>query len=83
MTTLTRDPRTQFGRTVSELLDDDLSTVLVLAEIAYTVTDPPIKAIRRVLPPVRLGSVALDFGWSIIMLAVVILMGVASGLRFA
>ncbi|MBD8584280.1 MULTISPECIES: YggT family protein [unclassified Frigoribacterium] len=57
--------------------------VLVLAEIAYTVTDPPIKAIRRVLPPVRLGSVALDFGWSIIMLAVVILMGVASGLRFA
>jgi YggT family protein len=57
--------------------------VLVLAEIAYTVTDPPIKAIRRVLPPVRLGSVALDFGWSIIMLAVVILMGVASGLRYA
>ena len=57
--------------------------VLVLAEIAYTVTDPPIKAIRRVLPPVRLGSVALDFGWSVIMLAVVILMGVASGLRFA
>jgi len=57
--------------------------VLVLAEVAYTVTDPPIKAIRRVLPPVRLGSVALDFGWSVIMLAVVILMGVASGLRFA
>jgi YggT family protein len=57
--------------------------VLVLAEIAYTVTDPPIKAIRRVLPPVRLGSVALDFGWSVIMLAVVILMGVASGLRYA
>ena len=57
--------------------------VLVLAEIAYTVTDPPIKAVRRVLPPVRLGSVALDFGWSVIMLAVVILMGVASGLRLA
>jgi YggT family protein len=57
--------------------------VLVLAEVAYTVTDPPIKAIRRVLPPVRLGSVALDFGWSVIMLAVVILMGVASGLRYA
>ncbi|TWX40851.1 YggT family protein [Frigoribacterium sp. ACAM 257] len=57
--------------------------VLVLAEIAYTVTDPPIKAVRRVLPPVRLGSVALDFGWSLIMLAVVILMGVASGLRYA
>ena len=50
--------------------------LLVLAEITYTVTDPPIKAVRRVLPPVRLGSVALDFGWSLIMLAVVVLMGV-------
>jgi YggT family protein len=50
--------------------------VLVLAEVTYTVTDPPIKAVRKVLPPVRLGSVALDFGWSLIMLAVVVLMGV-------
>jgi YggT family protein len=55
--------------------------VLVLAEIAYTVTDPPIRAVRRVLPPVRLGSVALDFGWSLIMLAVIILMSVTSSLR--
>jgi YggT family protein len=54
--------------------------VLLLAEATYTVTDPPIKAIRRVLPPIRLGSVALDFGWSIVMLAVVILMSVASAL---
>lgn len=55
--------------------------VLVLAEIAYTVTDPPIRAVRKVLPPVRLGSVALDFGWSLIMLAVVVLMSFASALR--
>jgi transketolase len=34
MTTLTRDPRTQFGRTVTDLLDEDLSTALVLAEIS-------------------------------------------------
>jgi transketolase len=34
MTTLTRDPRTQFGRTASELLDEDLSTALVYAEIS-------------------------------------------------
>ena len=34
MTTLSRDPRTQFGRTVTDLLDEDLSTVLVLAEIS-------------------------------------------------
>ena len=54
--------------------------LLLLAEATYTTTDPPIKAIRRVLPPIRLGSVALDFGWSIVMLAVVSLMSVASAL---
>jgi transketolase len=31
---LTRDPRTQFGRTVTSLLDEDLSTTLVFAEIS-------------------------------------------------
>jgi transketolase len=34
MRTLTRDPRTQFGHSVSDLLDEDLSTALVLAEIS-------------------------------------------------
>ncbi|MET4053464.1 YggT family protein [Frigoribacterium sp. PvP054] len=55
--------------------------VLLLAEAAYTVTDPPIRRVRKILPPVRLGSVALDFGWSIVMLAVIILMSVAGNLR--
>jgi YggT family protein len=57
--------------------------LLVLAEVTYTVTDPPIRALRRVLPPIRLGSVSLDFGWSIVMLVVVILMSVASNLSRA
>ena len=34
MTTLIRDPRTQFGRTATDLLDEDLSTALVIAEIS-------------------------------------------------
>jgi transketolase len=34
MTTLTLDPRTQFGRTATDLLDEDLSTALVWAEIS-------------------------------------------------
>jgi transketolase len=34
MTTLTHDPRTQFGRTATDLLDEDLSTALVWAEIS-------------------------------------------------
>jgi transketolase len=31
---VSRDPRTQFARTVTDVLDEDLSTVLVLAEIS-------------------------------------------------
>ena len=47
--------------------------LLVLAEAIFTVTDPPIKAVRRVVPPLRIGGAALDFSWSIVMLAVIIL----------
>ena len=50
---------------------------LVLAELAFTVTDPPIRAVRRIVPPLRFGGVAIDFAWSIVMLLVVILMSVA------
>ena len=32
----------------------------MLLEFVYSITDPPIKALRRVIPPLRLGSVALD-----------------------
>lgn len=49
---------------------------LVLAEAVYTITDPPIKLVRRIIPPLRLGGVALDFAWSLVMLAVIILMSI-------
>jgi YggT family protein len=55
--------------------------VLVLAEVAYTTTDPPIKAVRRVLPPLRIGQFALDFGFTIVMFAVIILMYLALALQ--
>ena len=34
--------------------------VLVLAEVMYTATDPPLRFLRRYIPSVRLGTVALD-----------------------
>lgn len=52
---------------------------LVLAEAVFTITDPPIKAVRRVIPPLRVGGAALDFAWSIVMLACIILISVALG----
>ncbi|WP_349814680.1 YggT family protein [Curtobacterium sp. MCJR17_043] len=56
--------------------------LLVIAEFVYTVTDPPIKAVRRVLPPLRLGPVMLDFGWTIVMLVVIILRVVVQSLAY-
>ena len=41
---------------------------LVAAETAYAVTDPPIKAVRRILPPIRVGGARVEFSWSIVML---------------
>lgn len=50
------------------------SLLLVLAEAIYTVTDPPIKFVRRFVKPVRLGAVAIDFSWTIVLLIVYIAM---------
>ena len=46
---------------------------LVLAEAVYSVTDPPVRAVRRVVKPVRLGAVMIDFSWSIVLLVAIIL----------
>lgn len=51
--------------------------VLLFAELVLTVTDPPLKLARRMIPPVRMGAGALDFSWSIVMLIVIVLMYVA------
>ena len=48
--------------------------VLIAAEIVYTLTDPPLKFIRRFVRPVRLGGVAIDLSWTILLIAVYILM---------
>jgi YggT family protein len=46
---------------------------LVLAELSFTITDPPIRFFRRV-PRVAVGPVALDFGWTLTMLCCIIAM---------
>jgi YggT family protein len=54
--------------------------VLVLAEAVYSVTDPPLRALRRVLPPLRLGAVALDLAFTALFLIVVVLLSVLGSL---
>ncbi len=42
---------------------------LVVAEVTYSVTDPPLRALRRVLPPVGIGSIRLDLAFLVLVLA--------------
>ncbi len=52
--------------------------VLLVAEAAYTVTDPPIRLVRRVIPPLRAGGVAIDLAWTIVLLAAIVLSYIAA-----
>ena len=44
--------------------------LLVVAEVVYTVTDPPLKALRRVIPPLRIGQVSLDLSFLVLFVLV-------------
>ena len=52
--------------------------VEALLEIAYSVTDPPLRALRRVIPPLRLGSFALDLAFIVVFVVVGALIRVVS-----
>jgi YggT family protein len=53
---------------------------LIVSEVVFALTDPPIKLVRRVVPVIRIGGFALDFAWSIVMIVTLILLSVASAL---
>jgi YggT family protein len=51
--------------------------VAVTLETIYTVTDPPVRLVRRVIPMVRIGGVGLDLSIMVLLLVVFILMRLA------
>lgn len=52
--------------------------VAVTLETIYTVTDPPVRALRRIIPTVRIGNVGLDLSIMVLLLVVFILMSIAN-----
>ena len=46
--------------------------LLVLVEFVYTLTDPPVRFFRRLVPPLRIGPIALDFGFTLTMLCCIV-----------
>ena len=56
--------------------------VLVLCEAIYTLTDPPLRALRSVIPPLRLGTVALDLSPMVLLIALFILQQLNAAIFF-
>jgi YggT family protein len=50
--------------------------ILVICESILTLTDPPLKFLRRYIPPLRLGTVALDLSFMVLFIVVLILLEV-------
>lgn len=50
--------------------------LLVVLEVVYSVTDPPIKALRKVIPPLRLGNFALDLSFLLVLVIAWVLLNV-------
>jgi YggT family protein len=47
--------------------------ILVLLEVVYSITDPPIMFVRRFVPPLRIGSIAIDTSFLIVFVVVYLL----------
>jgi YggT family protein len=45
-------------------------------ETVWSVTDPPLKALRRVIPPLRIGNVSLDLASIVLLVILFVLMNV-------
>ncbi|GAA4218831.1 YggT family protein [Actinocatenispora rupis] len=45
-------------------------------EVVWSVTDPPLKALRRVIPPLRIGTVSVDLAFLILLVIVYVLLNV-------
>ena len=54
--------------------------LVVVLELLFTITDPPVKLLRRLIPPVRLGQVRLDLSIMLLMIIVFVLIEIVARL---
>lgn len=45
-------------------------------ETVWSVTDPPLKALRRVIPPLRIGTVSIDLASLVLLVILFVLMAI-------
>ena len=51
--------------------------IKVVALGIFALTDPPLKLLRRYIPPLRIGTVSLDLSFMVLFIVVLILLQVA------
>ena len=74
------------GRVIFDLLQSysrswtPSGILAMVAEIIYTLTDPPLKFLRRYIRPVRVGSVALDLSYTLLFVVIIVLLAVVGRL---
>ena len=54
--------------------------LLPILDVTYSITDPPLKFVRRFVPPIQLGGISLDLAWTIVLFGVLILQSFARAL---
>lgn len=47
--------------------------LLIIAEAVYTATDPPLRLLRRVIPPLRLGGISFDLAFLVLLIGLQLL----------
>jgi YggT family protein len=52
--------------------------VAAFCEAIFTVTDPPLRAIRSVIPPIRMGGAMLDLSPMVLLIGIYILQQVVA-----
>lgn len=54
--------------------------IAMLCEVIFSLTDPPLRALRRVIPPIRLGGVMLDVSAMVLLLGLFIAQGLVQAI---
>ncbi|MDO5719985.1 MAG: YggT family protein [Actinomycetaceae bacterium] len=52
--------------------------ILVLVNVVYSLTDPPLRWLRQYIPPLRLGEIALDTGFIVLFIGVMLIGRIAN-----
>lgn len=55
------------------------SGLAVVVELLFSLTDPPIKMFRKLLPPIRIGQISIDLGWILTLVCCWILLAIIPG----